>query len=81
VVGVNTAVLLEQGGVPLQNIGYAIGIARVREIVGQLRRKESLSWLGTGLQFPPARQLRAEGLPAGVLTLGPRRARRRRRRA
>jgi putative serine protease PepD len=70
VVGVNTAVLLEQGGVPLQNIGYAIGIERVREIVGQLRRKESLSWLGTGLQFPPARQLRAEGLPAGVLTLG-----------
>ena len=70
VVGVNTAVLLEQGGVPLQNIGYAIGIERVREIVGQLRRKESLSWLGTGLQFPPARQLRAEGLPAGVLTVG-----------
>jgi S1-C subfamily serine protease len=70
VVGVNTAVLLEQGGVPLQNIGYAIGIQRVREIVGQLRRKQSLSWLGTGMQFPPARQLRAEGLPAGVVTLG-----------
>jgi len=70
VVGVNTAVLLQQGGVPLQNIGYAIGIGRVREIVGRLRRRQSLSWLGTGLQFPTRRELRAEGLPRGVVTLG-----------
>ena len=70
VVGVNTAVLLAQGGVPLQNIGYAIGIDRVREVVAQLRRRRSLSWLGTGMEFPPRRALKAEGLPAGVLTLG-----------
>jgi S1-C subfamily serine protease len=70
VVGVNTAVLLEQGGVPLQNIGYAIGVQRVREVVAELRRKRSMAWLGTGLEFPDPRALRGEGLPRGILTLG-----------
>ena len=68
-VGVNTAVLLERGGVPLQNIGYAIGVDRVREVVAELRRKRSQSWIGTGLEFPPPEKLREEGLPPGVATL------------
>jgi S1-C subfamily serine protease len=68
-VGVNTAVLLEEGGVPLQNIGYAIGVDRVREVVGELRKKRSQSWIGTGLEFPPVEKLREEGLPPGVATL------------
>ena len=70
VVGVNTAVLIERGGVPLQNVGYAIGIGRVREVVADLKEQRSLSWLGTGLEFVPPRQLRRRGLPRGILTLG-----------
>jgi S1-C subfamily serine protease len=69
VVGVNTAVLFEAGGVPLQNVGYAIGVQRVREVVDQLKARRSLGWLGTGLEFPPPRVLRARGLPRGVVTL------------
>jgi S1-C subfamily serine protease len=69
-VGVNTAVLLERGGVPLQNIGYAIGVDRVRAVVAELRRKRSQSWIGTGLEFPSPGALRRRGLPAGVATLG-----------
>jgi 2-alkenal reductase len=69
VVGVNTAVLFQAGGVPLQNVGYAIGAQRVKEVVDQLRTKKSLGWLGTGLEFPPARELRQRGLPRGVVTL------------
>jgi S1-C subfamily serine protease len=69
VIGVNTAVLIEAGGVPLQNVGYAIGIERVKEIVDQLKRKQSLGWLGTGLEFPPPAELRQRGLPRGVVTL------------
>ena len=68
-VGVNTAVLMQQGGVPLQNVGYAIGVGRVREVVADLRRGRSASWLGTGLEFPPLRELRKRGLPRGVVTL------------
>jgi len=70
VVGVNTAVLLEQGGVPLQNVGYAIGAGRVREVVENLRRRRSASWLGTGLQFLPPDELRNRGLPTGVFAQG-----------
>ncbi|MDQ5807796.1 MAG: trypsin-like peptidase domain-containing protein, partial [Actinomycetota bacterium] len=70
VVGVNTAVLIEQGGVPLNSVGYAIGIQRVREVVDQLKAKRSLGWLGTGLEFPPPAELRQRGLPRGVVTLG-----------
>jgi len=70
VVGVNTAVLFQAGGVPLQNVGYAIGVQRVREVVDQLRAKKSLGWLGTGLEFPPPAKLRQAGLPRGIVTLG-----------
>jgi S1-C subfamily serine protease len=69
VIGVNTAVLFQQGGVPLQNVGYAIGIQRVKEVVDQLRAEKSLGWLGTGLEFPPPDELRKSGLPRGVVTL------------
>jgi S1-C subfamily serine protease len=70
VVGVNTAVLIQRGGVPLQNVGYAIGIGRVREVVADLREKRSLSWIGTGLEAVPAKALKRRGLPAGMLSLG-----------
>ncbi|HEV2814724.1 MAG TPA: trypsin-like peptidase domain-containing protein [Solirubrobacteraceae bacterium] len=69
VIGVNTAVLVESGGVPLQNVGYAIGVQRVREVVDELKQKRSLGWLGTGLEFPPPAELADAGLPRGVVTL------------
>ena len=68
-VGVNTAVLLERGGVPRPNIGYALGVDRVRDIVSELREKRSQSWIGTGLEFPSPAALRRRGLPPGVATL------------
>jgi S1-C subfamily serine protease len=69
VVGVNTAVLFQQGGVPLNSVGYAIGIQRVKEVVDQLTTKKSLGWLGTGLEFPGEKELQKRGLPNGVVTL------------
>ena len=69
-VGVNTAVLLEKGGVPLQGTGYAIGVDRVRDVAGDLREERSQSWIGTGLEFPPPGELKKRGLPPGVATLG-----------
>ena len=69
VLGVNTAVLIQQRGVPLQNVGYAIGIQRVKEVVDVLRTRQSQGWLGTGLEFPPPGELRSRGLPRGVVTL------------
>ena len=68
-VGVNTAVLLERGGVPLQNIGYAIGVQRVQEVVDDLRRKRSESWLGTGLTVLPEEERKRNGLPRGVVAV------------
>ena len=68
-IGVNTAVLLERGGVPLQNIGYAIGVQRVREVVDELRRKRSQSWLGTGLVVLPEEERRRNKLPRGVVAV------------
>jgi S1-C subfamily serine protease len=68
-VGVNTAVLLERGGVPLQNIGYAIGVQRVQEVVGDLRRRRSESWLGTGLSVLPEEERRRNNLPRGVVAI------------
>jgi S1-C subfamily serine protease len=71
-VGVNTAALLQQNGVPLQNVGFAIGVGRVREVLTDLRRRRSLSWLGTGLVFPTDDQRRQEGLPprGGIVLVG-----------
>jgi S1-C subfamily serine protease len=68
-IGVNTAVLLERGGVPLQNIGYAIGVQRVREVVEELRRRRSESWLGTGLTVIPEEERVRQRLPRGVVAV------------
>jgi S1-C subfamily serine protease len=70
VIGVNTAVLLQAGGVPIQNTGYAIGIDRVREVATDLRRHRSSGWPGFGLLFPTQDERLAAGLPAGVVATG-----------
>jgi S1-C subfamily serine protease len=70
VIGVNTAVLLQAGGVPIQNTGYAIGIDRVREVARDLQHRRSSGWPGFGLLFPTRAQRLAARLPAGVVASG-----------
>jgi S1-C subfamily serine protease len=67
-VGVNTIILSSgQGGA---GQGYAIGVDRVREVLGDLRRGRSRAWFGAGMITPSERFLRRERLPAGVLVTG-----------
>jgi S1-C subfamily serine protease len=66
-VGMNTAVLTAQGGVPIQGQGYAIGADRLRELLPALRRGDSYGWPGFALTVPPERFLERRGLPAGLI--------------
>jgi S1-C subfamily serine protease len=50
-VGVNTATLTSIGGQPIQGQGYAIGVDRVKELIGDLREGHSQGWAGFGLEF------------------------------
>ena len=68
-VGVNTAILTELGGQPIQGQGYAIGVDRVKEVVAELRRGRSAGWFGTGLVVPPRASQRRERL-RGILATG-----------
>jgi S1-C subfamily serine protease len=66
-IGVNTAILTSLGREALNGQGYAIGVDRVRDVVGSLRRGRSRGWAGFGLEFPPARFFARNGVPPGVL--------------
>jgi S1-C subfamily serine protease len=70
VIGVNTAVLLEQGGIPIQGTGYAIGADRVREVLGELRAGRSRAWTQFGLLFPLPEEREQLGLRRGVVAVG-----------
>jgi putative serine protease PepD len=50
-VGVNAATITSLGGQPIQGQGYAIGVDRVKEVVGTLRGGHSRGWAGFGLEF------------------------------
>jgi S1-C subfamily serine protease len=50
-VGMNTATLTSIGGQPIQGQGYAIGVDRVKELIGDLRAGHSQGWAGFGLAF------------------------------
>jgi S1-C subfamily serine protease len=50
-VGVNAATVTRLGGEPIQGQGYAIGVDRVKEVVGSLRGGHSRGWAGFGLAF------------------------------
>jgi S1-C subfamily serine protease len=67
-VGVNTIILSGAGGAGGQ--GYAVGVDRVREVLGDLRRGRSRAWFGAGVFTPSTRFLHRERLPAGVLITG-----------
>jgi S1-C subfamily serine protease len=50
-VGVNAATITSIHGQPIQGQGYAIGVDRVKELVGTLRAGHSQGWAGFGLAF------------------------------
>jgi S1-C subfamily serine protease len=68
VVGVTSAgrTLSPQGRI-IQGQSYAIGVDRVREVVGRLRAGRSTDWYGLGLRHLEARALRQRHLPAGLV--------------
>jgi S1-C subfamily serine protease len=70
-IGVNTAVLTQLGGQPIQGQGYAIGVDRVKEVVEPLREGESTGWLGGGLLVLPPGERKRRDLPPGVVIVGP----------
>jgi S1-C subfamily serine protease len=70
VIGINSATLLSSGGVPIQNTGYAIGVDRVKAVVGALRRHRSASWPGFGLLFLTPAERRRARVPAGAVAFG-----------
>src|SRR4051794_23665823 len=65
-VGVNAATITSLGGQPIQGQGYAIGVDRVKEVVGTLRGGHSRGWAGFGLEFLKHKPqgARAEGVVA-----------------
>ena len=70
-VGVNTAILTELEGAPIQGQGYAIGVDRVREVLQELRDERSIGWPGLALQAPPKEELDKRGLPEGIIGATP----------
>jgi S1-C subfamily serine protease len=69
-VGVNTILFTGGPGNPTAEQGYAIGVDRVREVLGDFRAGHSRAWFGAGLLTPPPGVLRRERLPDGMLATG-----------
>jgi S1-C subfamily serine protease len=72
-VGINTVVVTEIQGAPIQGQGYAIGIDRVKELDGELQDGRSRGWPGFGLHPADARTLKREklDLPEGIFARNP----------
>ena len=70
-VGVNTAILTSVQGAPIGGQGYAIGVDRVNEVVGELRKGRSRAWAGFGFLFATDKQARKENLPTEGIVISP----------
>jgi S1-C subfamily serine protease len=70
-VGVNTAILTQLQGEPIQGQGYAIGVDRLKEIAGDLAARRSIGWAGLGLQAVPKKELDKHSLPQGIVAGAP----------
>jgi S1-C subfamily serine protease len=70
-IGVNTAILTSVGNAPVEGQGYAIGVDRVKAVVGALRKGRSQGWAGVGIEFPAKAAFARKGLPPGVLATTP----------
>jgi serine protease Do len=66
-VGVNTAILTELEGSPIQGQGYAIGVDRLKEVAEDLKEERSRGWPGLALQAPPKKELDKRRLPEGII--------------
>jgi S1-C subfamily serine protease len=66
-VGLNTILFTGTAGSPSAEQGYAIGVDRIRDVLGDLREGRSRGWFGAGLLTPPPGVLQRERLPAGML--------------
>lgn len=66
-VGVNTILFTGSAGAPSAEQAYAIGVDRVREVLGDFRDGHSRAWFGAGLLTPPPGVLKRERLPGGML--------------
>ena len=65
-VGMNTAVLTDIGGEPVQGQGYAIGVDRVKQLMPDLRSGRSHGWAGFGIAVPKKSELARFHASAGV---------------
>ena len=70
-VGVNTAILTQLAGAPVQGQGYAIGVDRLKEVADELREGRSEGWPGLALVVPKKQDLDARDLPEGVVAGSP----------
>jgi S1-C subfamily serine protease len=52
----------------VQGQSYAIGVDRVKEIAGVLRRHRSIGWTGASFEYAAPAELKRRGLPPGLLT-------------
>lgn len=67
-VGVNSAIrTLGSDGRVIQGQGYAIGVDRVRGVVGVLRTGRSIGWAGLGFEYETPGELRRRALPQGLI--------------
>jgi S1-C subfamily serine protease len=70
-VGLNTAILTDLEGAPVQGQGYAIGVDRVKEVLEDLKEERSIGWAGLALEAPPKKELDKRGLPEGIVAGAP----------
>ncbi|HEX8054982.1 MAG TPA: trypsin-like peptidase domain-containing protein [Thermoleophilaceae bacterium] len=70
-VGVNTAILTQLGGAPIQGQGYAIGVDRLKEVAEDLRDEKSQGWPGLALIVPKKAELDKLKLPEGIVAGSP----------
>ena len=70
-VGVNTAILTSAQGAPIGGQGYAIGVDRVKDVTGRLRKGQSVGWAGFGFVFATDKQARKESIPQQGVVISP----------
>jgi S1-C subfamily serine protease len=70
-VGVNTAIVTQIAGAPIQGQGYAIGVDRVKEVLADLQHGRSRGWTGFAVAPPDRKLLRDERLPPGIVAGAP----------
>jgi S1-C subfamily serine protease len=67
IIGMNTAILTELAGQPVQGQSYAIGIDQMKDVLGGLREGDSRGWLGGAVAAAPPRARGRRELPPGVV--------------